>query len=110
MNSVNLIGRLVKDVDLTYTPNGTAVAKFVLAVKRKFPNPTSGEYESDFIKCIAIKKKAETLANYTEKGLRVGITGNLQTRNYEDENKKMHYVTEVFVEDTTLIERKSRPQ
>ncbi|MEB8675403.1 single-stranded DNA-binding protein [Bacillus cereus] len=110
MNNVNLIGRLVKDVDLTYTPNGTAVAKFVLAVKRKYPNQTNGEYESDFIKCIAIKKKAEALANFTAKGLQLGVTGNLQTRSYEDENKKMHYVTETFVEDMTFIDRKPKPQ
>ncbi|RKJ17309.1 single-stranded DNA-binding protein, partial [Butyricicoccus sp. 1XD8-22] len=82
INNVTLVGRLTKAADLRYTPNGAAVANFTLAVNRINTNQ-QGEREADFINCVVWQKSAENLANYTDKGSLVGITGSIQTRFYE---------------------------
>ena len=74
INRVVLVGRLTKDADLRYTSSGTAVASFTVAVNRQFTNQ-SGEREADFINCVAWRKTAETLANFTRKGSLVGVEG-----------------------------------
>lgn len=66
MNRVILVGRLTKDPDLRYTPNGVAVATFTLAVNRAFANQ-QGEREADFINCVIWRKQAENVANYLKK-------------------------------------------
>lgn len=98
MNTVNLVGRLTKDVNFQYT-NGTgkAVASFTLAVNRNFKNH-QGEIEADFILCQAWGNIAQALANYTRKGSKLGITGRLQTRSYEKNNERV-FVTEVIVSE-----------
>ena len=77
-NSVNMTGRLVRDPELRYTPNGKAVANFALAVNRLF-----GDDEADFFDVTCWGKTAETVANHLGKGRMVAITGRLQTRSYE---------------------------
>ncbi|PEK34100.1 single-stranded DNA-binding protein [Bacillus pseudomycoides] len=109
MNNFNGIGRLTKDVDLTYTPNGLAVAKFTLAIKRNYKNG-QGEFESDFINFVAWKGTAEAIANYTQKGMQLGVSGRLQSRNYDDDNGKKHFVVEVVVDNVTFLEKKKQPQ
>lgn len=91
MNKAFLIGRLTKDVDLRYTPNGTAVASFTLAVDRTFKN-SKGEKETDFIPCIVFGKTAEICANFLDKGKMAGIDGRIQTRNYDGKDGKKVYV------------------
>ena len=105
MNRVCLNGRLTKDIDLRYTQNNVAVASFTLAVQRKFKNQ-SGDYESDFINCIAYKSTAELLSKYTGKGDLIGIEGRIQTRNYENQEGKKVYVTEVIVENVEFLASK----
>ena len=105
MNSVQLIGRLTKDLDLRYTQSGKAVATGTLAVNRRFKN-ASGESEADFINIQIWDKGAENLANFTRKGSLVGITGRIQTRNYENKEGARVYVTEIVVENFTLLESK----
>lgn len=105
MNNVSLIGRLTKDPDLRYTSSGMAVATFSLAVQRSFRNK-DGEYEADFINCVCWNKSGETLANHVKKGQRIGVTGRIQTRNYENEQGNRVYVTEVVVEGFTFLEKK----
>ena len=105
MNSVQLIGRLTKDSDLRYTSDGTATATFSLAVNRPFKS-ASGEREADFINCVIWRKNAENFANLTRKGSLVGITGRIQTRNYENKEGQRVYVTEVVAENFTLLESK----
>lgn len=109
MNTVSLIGRLTKGIDLKYTQNGTAVASFTLAVNRSFKNQ-NGEYEADFIQCVAWKKTAELMANYTDKGTQIGVNGRIQTRNYENQQGQRVYVTEVVVENLTFVEKVNRNQ
>jgi len=106
MNSVQLIGRLTKDLDLKYTPSGKAVATGTLAVNRRFKN-AAGESEADFIQLQIWDKSAENLANFTRKGSQVGINGRIQTRNYENKEGQRVYVTEIVVENFTLLEKKS---
>ena len=106
INNVVLTGRLTKDVDLRYTSNGTAVASFTIAVDRKFKN-AQGERETDFINCVMWRKSAENFANFTRKGSLVGIEGSIQTRNYEGNDGKRVYVTEINAENFTLLESRN---
>ena len=105
MNVVSLIGRLVKDLDLRYTQSGKAVATGTLAVNRRFKN-ASGENEADFINIQIWDKGAENLANFTHKGSQIGVNGRIQTRNYENKEGARVYVTEIVVENFTLLEPK----
>lgn len=109
MNSVQLIGRLTKDVDLKFTQNGTAVGTFNLAVNRSFTNQ-QGEREADFISCQIWRKAAENLANFTHKGSLIGVEGRIQTRNYENKQGQRVYVTEVIVSTFHLLEPKNKNQ
>lgn len=103
MNNVNLIGRLTKAVDLRYTQNGVAYGSFTIAVNRRFKNQ-NGEREADFINCVIWKKNAENLANFTQKGSLIGVSGAIQTRNYDNQQGQRVYVTEVLVENFDLLE------
>lgn len=106
INRVVLVGRLTKDADLRYTSSGTAVASFTVAVNRQFTNQ-SGEREADFINCVAWRKTAETLANFTRKGSLVGVEGRIQTRSYDNQQGQRVYVTEVVVDTFSMLESKS---
>jgi len=105
MNNVNLIGRTTKDADLRYTPEGKAVATTTLAVQQNFVNQNTGKREADFIQVVIWGKRAEAFANHVRKGHQVGVTGELRTRNYENNGQKF-YVTEVLVSDFTFLEKK----
>lgn len=106
MNNVNLVGRLTKDVELKYTGSQTAVATGTLAVNRQFKS-ANGEKETDFINIVAWRKTAEILSNYASKGSQIGITGRIQTRNYEGNDGKRVYVTEVVAESINLLDSRS---
>ncbi len=106
MNRVVLVGRLTKDPDLRYTPNGVAVATFTLAVNRPFSSQ-SGEREADFINCVVWRKPAENVANFLKKGSLAGVDGRIQTRNYEGQDGKRVYVTEVQAESVQFLEPKN---
>lgn len=106
MNRVILIGRLTKDPDLKYTPNGAAVTTFTLAVNRTFTNQ-QGERETDFINCVVWKRAAENAANFLKKGSLAGVDGRISTRNYEGQDGKRVYVTEVVAESVQFLEPKN---
>ena len=106
INRVVLVGRLTKDPDLRYTPNGVAVCSFTLAVNRPFTNQ-QGERDADFINCVAWRKQAENVANYLKKGSLAGIDGRIQTRSYEAQDGRRVYVTEVVAENVQFLEPKS---
>lgn len=106
MNRTVLVGRLTRDPDLRYTPNGVAVANFTLAVNRPFTNQ-QGNREADFINCVAWRKPAENLANYMKKGSQIGVDGRIQTRTYEGQDGKTVYVTEVLAESIQFLESKN---
>ena len=109
INNVTLIGRLTKDIELKYTPANQAVAQFTLAVNRTFKN-ANGERESDFINCVIWRKSAENFVNWVKKGALIGITGRIQTRNYENQQGQRVYITEVVAENFQMLESRNQQQ
>lgn len=109
MNVFNGIGRLTKDVDMKYTPNGLAVARFTIAINRPFKNQ-NGEQEVDFINCVAFGKRAETIAQYVKKGNRIGITGSIMTSSFENNQGQKVYTTNVNVTGFTFLESAKKTQ
>lgn len=105
LNRVVLVGRLTRDPDLRYTPNGTAVANFTVAANRPFTNQ-QGEREADFINCVVWRRPAENLANYMKKGNLIGVDGRLQSRTYEGQDGKTVFVTEVVADSVQFLEPK----
>ena len=103
INNVTLVGRMTRNAELRYTPQNQAVATFSLAVNRPFKSQ-NGEREADFINCVIWRQQAENLANWAKKGALIGITGRIQTRNYESQQGQRVYVTEVVAENFQLLE------
>ena len=106
INNVVLVGRMTRDAELRYTPQNQAVATFTLAVNRNFKNQ-SGEREADFINVVIWRQQAENLANWAKKGALIGITGRIQTRNYENQQGQRVYVTEVVADNFQLLESRA---
>src|SRR5690625_4444909 len=109
LNRVVLVGRLTKDPDLRYTPNGVAVANFTVACNRPFSNQ-QGEREADFINCVVWRRQAESFANYMKKGSLIGVDGRIQTRRFEGQDGKTVFVTEVLAESIQFLETKGASQ
>lgn len=108
LNRIILIGRLTRDPELRYTPAGVAVTQFTLAVDRNFTGQ-SGEKEVDFIPIVAWRQLAETCANYLRKGRLTAVEGRIQVRNYENNEGKRVYVTEVIADNVRFLESNSTP-
>lgn len=106
MNRVILVGRLTKDPELKYTPNGVPVATFTLAVNRTFTNQ-QGEREADFINCVVWRRPAENVANFLKKGSLAGVDGRIQTRNFEGQDGRRVFMTEVVAESVQFLEPKN---
>jgi single-strand DNA-binding protein len=104
INRVVLVGRLTKDPELKYTPNGIAVATFTLAVNRIFSNQ-QGEKEADFLNCVVWRKAAENVANFLKKGSLAGVDGRIQVRTYEQDGKRQ-YFTEIVADNVQFLEPK----
>lgn len=109
INNVVLVGRMTKEAELRYTPSNIAVATFTLAVNRDFKGE-NGEREADFINVVLWRQAAENLANWTKKGSLVGVTGRIQTRNYDNQQGQRVYVTEVVAERFQLLESRGDSQ
>lgn len=103
LNRVILIGRLTRDPELRYTPAGVAVTQFTIAVDRSFSSG-QGEREADFIPVVTWRQLAETCANYLRKGRLTAVEGRLQVRNYENNEGKRVYVTEVIADNVRFLE------
>jgi single-strand DNA-binding protein len=107
LNRVILIGRLTRDPELRYTPAGVAVTQFTLAVDRPFTSQ-GGEREADFIPVVTWRQLAETCANYLRKGRLAAVEGRIQVRNYENNEGKRVYVTEVIADNVRFLESANR--
>lgn len=107
INQVTLVGRLTRDPELKMTPDGTSVVNLILAVNRNFRNQ-NGDIEADFVQCTIWRRTAETTSLYCKKGSLIGITGRIQTRNYENQEGKKVYVTEVIAESVRFLESKKQ--
>lgn len=100
LNSVVLIGRLTREPELRYTPQGDATTSFTLAVDKQFKKG-----EADYINIVTWKGLAENVANYTKKGSLVAVEGRISTRNYEGKNGRV-YVTEVVADNVRFLDSK----
>lgn len=109
LNQIVLIGRLVRDPELRYTPNGVPVAQFALAVGRPFTN-AQGQRETDFFDIVVWRKQAELVANHLGKGRLVAIQGMLQTRSYDTPEGQRRKVYEVVADRVTFLDRKPTGQ
>ena len=109
MNKVCLIGRLTKDIELKTTQSNVKVANFTLAVNRRFVKEGQ-EQTADFINIIAWGKTAEFCDKYFSKGQQIGISGRIQTRTWDDDEGKKHYVTEVVAEEVDFANGKRTNQ
>ena len=109
MNKVVIIGRFTRDPEIKYTTgeNATATARFSLAVNRRFKNK-EGNYDADFINCVAFGKTAEFIEKYFTKGMAIGITGRIQTGSYTNKEGQKVYTTDVVVEETEFVESKNK--
>lgn len=106
MNKASFIGRLVRDPELKTTTSGKSVCKFSIAVKRNYKD-SNGEYQSDFIDCVAWGVIGETIAKYAHKGNLLGVSGRMESRKYEDRDGNNRSVLELIVEDKDLLSPKS---
>lgn len=111
MNKVIIIGRLTADPELRTSQNGTASCRFNVAVNRKFKNQ-NGEYDADFISCVAFKQTAEFISRYFSKGKMIALEGTLRTGSYQDRNHPdvTHYTTDVFIENVEFCGDKGSGQ
>ena len=106
MNKVILMGRLTRDPEVRYSngENATAVARFSLAVDRRFKR--DGEQNADFISCVAFGKTAEFIEKYFRKGMRMTLAGRIQTGSYTNKEGNKVYTTDVFAEECEFAESK----
>ena len=108
MNKVILMGRLTRDPEVRYSQgdNATAVARYTLAVDRRF-NRNNDEQTADFINCVAFGKSGEFAEKYLHKGTKIAITGRIQTGSYTNKDGVKVYTTDVVVEDHEFAESKN---
>lgn len=97
MNKVILMGRLTRDPELSQTPQGTAVARFSIAVNRRFAK--EGQQQADFINCTAWRQQAEFICRYFKKGSMIAVVGSIQTRSWDGQDGKKQYATEVVADE-----------
>lgn len=104
MNNVSLIGRLTADPELKHTQSGISYTRFSIAVDRQYSKDK--EKEADFINIIAWRGTADFLCAYFRKGMKIGITGRIQTGSYTDQNNNKRYTFDVVANDVEFVERK----
>ena len=108
INKVILGGRLTSDIELKQTPSGVSVCSFSLAVNRK--TGKDKEQKTDFIDCQAWRQTAEFIARYFRKGSSLCIVGNIQKRDWTDNNGNKRYATEVIVDEAMFVDSKNDAQ
>lgn len=104
MNSVQIVGRLTRDPEVRYTDGGTTIARFNVAVDRRFKK--EGEDNADFISCVAFGKTAEFIERFFVKGQRIGLNGRIQTGSYTNKDGNKVYTTDVVAENVEFVEGK----
>ncbi len=109
MNNVTIVGNLARDAELRETQSGKSVANFTIAAQRSFKN-ANGEYQADFIPCVAWGSTADFISKYFKKGSKIGVVGNIQTRDYENKDGNRVYVVEVNVSQAEFVESKNTNQ
>ncbi|GHO93384.1 hypothetical protein KSF_034320 [Reticulibacter mediterranei] len=111
MNKIMLIGNLGRDPEMSYTPNGVAITKFSLAVRRVGKTPTGERQEdTDWFNIVAFRNIAETCNNYLRKGNKVYVEGRLTQRKYTDRNNVERTAIDVVINDMEMLTPKSQSQ
>ena len=107
MNKVILMGRLTRDPEVRYSAgeNALAIARYTLAVDRRFRR--DGEATADFISCVSFGRTAEFAEKYFRQGLKVIVTGRIQTGSYTNKEGQKVYTTDVVVDDQEFAESKA---
>lgn len=108
MNSVNLTGRFTRDPDVRYTDGGTSVARFTIAVERRFKQENGPQ--ADFVSCVAFGKTAEFIEKYFQKGNKIEVSGRIQTGSYTNQDGNKVYTTDVMAENVGFAESKTAAQ
>ena len=110
MNKVILMGRLTRDPEVRYSQgaNSLAIARYTLAVDRRFRR--DGEATADFINCVAFGKSAEFAERYLRQGVKIAVTGRIQTGSYTNRDGQKVYTTDVVVEEQEFAESKNASQ
>ena len=108
LNHITLMGRLTRDPELRYTPSGTAVASFTLAVDRDFASKEGGERQTDFIDIVAWRQTGEFVSKYFAKGSMAVVSGRLQIRDWTDREGGKRRSAEVVVDNMYFGESKRR--
>ena len=108
MNSVQLVGRLTRDPEVRYTDGGSTIARFSLAVDRRYKSENGPT--ADFLNCVAFGKTAEFIEKYFRKGMRMGCQGRIQTGSYTNNDGQKVYTTDVVVESCEFVEAKASQQ
>ncbi|MCL5784586.1 MAG: single-stranded DNA-binding protein [Patescibacteria group bacterium] len=106
-NRVELIGNLTRDPELRYTPNGAAVVTFGIATNRTYVTEGERKEEVDFHKLVAWNKLAELCNQLLKKGMRVFVSGRLQTRSWEGQDGQQRQTTEIVIEDMIILSPKN---
>ena len=104
MNTWCGIGRIVADPEMKYTNGGVTIAKFRLAVPRRFKK--EGQPDTDFLNCLAFGKTAEFVEKYFRKGMKAACTGSIQTGSYKNREGQTVYTTDIVVENVEFVESK----
>ncbi len=107
MNKVELIGRLTRDPDVRYTTGDSSkcIARFSIAVNRRFQK--DGQQNADFISCVSFGKMGEFFEKYCKKGMKMAVSGHIQTGSYTKDDGTKVYTTDVIVEEAEFCESKS---
>lgn len=104
MNCVQLVGRFTRDPEVRYTDGGSSIARFSLAIDRRFKNENG--QNTDFPSCIAFGKTAEFIEKYFRQGMRIGVQGRIQTGSYTNKDGVRVYTTDIVVENCEFVESK----
>jgi len=108
VNKVILLGNLGKDPDFKYLQNGTAVTTFSLALNRNVKDGDGWKEQTEWVRCVAWEKQAETIGQYVKKGNQLYVEGRLQTREWTDNDNVKRYTTEIVVQEFNLIGSKNQ--
>lgn len=100
------MGRLTRDVEMRQTPNGVSLARFSIAVNRRFAGKDA-QQQADFINCVAWRQTGEFIARYFQKGSMIAVVGSIQSRSWDGNDGKKQYATEVIVDEAYFTGSKS---
>ncbi|HIT85978.1 MAG TPA: single-stranded DNA-binding protein [Candidatus Ornithomonoglobus intestinigallinarum] len=106
MNKVILMGRLTRDPEMRQTPTGVNVARFTIAVNRRYTS-RDGQQTADFLNCVAWRQTGEFICRYFRKGSMIAVEGTLQSRSWDDKDGKRQYATEVVVDNAEFTGSKA---